>query len=215
MNKNVKRGAIAAVGAATLLSLVVATPSFAHGGKRGQASSTSVSNTTEAPRLAFGSDGTDKPAHAHATVAVTVTAVSADITDVALATRGAKFVAYALAADATALPAAQPTTGGRPVKITGTALTAGVLTGTLSIDAGAAGTTTKYAVYNAAGVGSLVTVTVDAAGVATATSSVALTTVWSAAPAGAMKAPAAGEGKHGKGHGKENGKAKGGRHGRD
>ncbi len=215
MNKNVKHGAIAAVGAATLLSLVVATPSFAHGGKRSQATSTSVSNTTEAPHLAFSRDATDKPAHAHATVAVTVTAVSADITDVTLAARGAKFVAYALAADATALPAAQPTTGGRPVKITGTALSAGVLTGTLSIDAGAAGTTTKYAVYNAAGVGSLVTVTVDAAGVATATSSVALTTVWSAAPAGAIKAPAAGEGKQGKGHGQEKGKAKGGRHGRD
>lgn len=166
MKKNLKRGVMAAAGAATLLSLVIATPSFAHDSKGLQ------------------SGVVAKAAHAHASLAVTITGVSTDITDATVAARGAKFVAYALAADATAIPATQPTTGGKPVRVEGTSLAAGVLTGTLQIDAGAASTTTKYAVYNAAGVGSFVTVTVDAAGVATATSSAALTTVWAAPAAG-------------------------------
>jgi hypothetical protein len=175
MKKNLKRGFIAAAGAATLLSLVVATPSFAHGSKGPKAG---ISASTDAH------DKVTKSAHAHASLAVTITGVSTDITDATIAARGAKFVAYPLAADATAIPATQPTTGGKPVRVDGTSLAAGVLTGTLQIDAGAASTTTKYAVYNAAGVGSFVTVTVDAAGVATATSSAALTTVWAAPAAG-------------------------------
>ncbi len=195
MKKNLKRGVIAAAGVATLLSLAVATPSFAHGSK-GVKTSTSTTDVTD--RVA-------KAAHAHVSLAVTVAGVSTDITDAHIAGHGAKFVAYALAADATAIPATQPTTGGKPVRVEGTTLAAGVLTGTLRIDAGAASTTTKYAIYNAAGVGSFVTVTVDAAGVATATSSAALTTVWAAPAAGDLGI----KGEH-KGEGKKHGK-KGGR----
>ncbi len=199
MKKNLKRGVIAAAGAATLLSLVVATPSFAHGVKGPKAG---VSTSADA------SDKIAKAAHAHASLAVTITGVSTDITDAHIAGHGAKFVAYALAADATAIPATQPTTGGKPVRVEGTSLAAGVLTGTLRIDAGAASTVTKYAIYNAAGVGSFVTVTVDAAGVATATSSAAITAAWSAPVAGELgpKGPKLDGDKHGKG-----GK-KGGRH---
>jgi hypothetical protein len=197
MKKNLKRGVIAAAGVATLLSLAVATPSFAHGSKGVKTSASSTVDSTD--RVA-------KASHAHATIAVTIIGVSADITDAHIAGHGAKFVAYALAADATAIPATQPTTGGKPVRVEGTTLAAGVLTGTLKIDAGAASTTTKYAIYNAAGVGAFVTVTVDAAGVATATSSAALTTVWAAPSTGDLGI----KGEH-KGEGKEHGK-KGGRH---
>ncbi len=197
MKKNLKRGVMAAAGAATLLSLIVATPSFAHGSKGPQ---TGTSTSVDA------ADKVAKAAHAHASLAVSITGVSADITDATVAARGAKFVAYVLAADATAIPATVPTTGGKPVRVEGTSLAAGVLTGTLQIDAGAASTTTKYAIYNAAGVGTFVTVTVDAAGVATATSSAALTTVWAAPAAGDLGI----KGEH-KGEGKKAGK-KGGRH---
>ena len=173
---NMKRTAIIAASAATVFSLAVATPSFAHGVKTGiKASAT-------------------KAAHLHATVAVTVTGIPTTVTDANAASRGAKFVAYALAADATAIPATQPTTGGKPVKVEGTTLASGSLTGTLKIDAGLAGSTTKYAIYNAAGVGTLVTVTVDAAGVATATAATALTAAYVA-----PTAPAMGEGKGMKG----------------
>ena len=173
MNKTLKRKAAIAAGAATVLALAAATPSFAH--MRDGMNDSSA---------------TTKVAHAHATVAATITAVPTTITDVREAARGAKFVAYKLDAAATELPATQPTTGGKPVKVMGTSITDGVLTGTLKLDAGAASTTTKYAIYNAAGAGTLVTVTVDAAGVATANAATALTSVY-AAPT----LPALGEGK--------------------
>ena len=195
MNKNFKRGAIVAASAAAVLSLAVATPSFAKGhGPRGGFSTTAESNREA------------KVAHAHATVAATITAVPTTVTDAKLAARGAKFVAYKLAAYATAIPATQPTTGGKPVKVTGTSITAGVLNGTLSIDAGAASTTTKYAIYNAAGAGVFVTVATDAAGVATATASAALTAVYVA-----PTMPAHGTGKSVKGdRGSFSGSFKGG-----
>ena len=173
MNKTLKRKAAIAAGAATVLALAAATPSFAH--MRDGMNDSSA---------------TTKVAHAHATIAATITAVPTTITDVREAARGAKFVAYKLDAAATELPATQPTTGGKPVKVIGTSITDGVLTGTLKLDAGAASTTTKYAIYNAAGAGTLVTVTVDAAGVATANAATALTAVY-AAPT----MPALGEGK--------------------
>ncbi|WP_296631123.1 hypothetical protein [Rhodoluna sp.] len=178
MNKTFKRGAIIAASAATVLSLAVAAPSFAHENKARISSSSSES----------------KSVHIHATVAATITGVPTTVTTAYSAAKGAKFVAYPLAADATALPATQPTTGGKPLKETGTTLTAGVLTGTVSFKLHAVGTTAKYAVYNAAGVGSFVVVTSDAAGVATATATPALTAVYVA-----PTAPAFGEGKSVKG----------------
>lgn len=164
-----KRTAIIAASAATVFSLAVATPSFAHGAKSGSKASAS------------------QTAHAHATVAVTVSGIPTTITDAQLAARGAKFVAYTLAADATAVPATQPTTGAKSVKVTGTSITAGVLTGTLKLDAGLAGTTTKYAIYNAAGDATFVVVTVDAAGVATAVAATAITATY-VAPTNVAKA---------------------------
>ena len=200
MTKNFKRGAVFAASAAAVLSMAVATPSFATGLKVAAVDGTTTSQfEREAP-----------VAHVHASLPVTITAIPTTVTKVGQIVRGAKFVAYKLAADATALPATQPTTGGKPVKVDAIVGTDNVVRYVLELDAPKTAGTVKLAVYNAAGVGAFVTVTTDAAGVATATSSVALTTVWSAAPAGAIKAPAAGEGKQGKGHGK----AKGGRHGR-
>lgn len=189
MNKTLKRKAAIAAGAATVFALVAATPSFAH-----------MQNGTT------GTSTTTKVAHAHATIAATITAVPTTVTAVNDAARGAKFVAYKLDAAATELPATQPTTGGKPVKVMGTAITNGVLTGTLKLDAGAASTTTKYAIYNAAGAATLVTVTVDAAGVATATAATAITAAYVA-----PTAPALGEGKSVKG---DRGEHKGKRHGR-
>ncbi|MEY4436742.1 MAG: hypothetical protein RL100_206 [Actinomycetota bacterium] len=177
MNKTLKRKAVIAAGTATVLALAAATPSFAH--MRDGMNDSSA---------------TTKFAHVHATIAGTVTAVPTTVTDVRDAARGAKFVAYKLDAAATELPATQPTTGGKPLKVMGTAITDGVLTGTLKLDAGANGTITKYAIYNAAGAGTLVTVTVDAAGVATATATNAITATYVA-----PTAPALGEGKSVKG----------------
>ena len=185
MNKTFKRGAIIAASAATVLSLAVAAPSFAHENKARSSSSSSES----------------KSVHIHATVAATITGVPTTVTTAYSAAKGAKFVAYPLAADATALPASQPTTGGKPLKVSGTTLTAGVLTGTVSFKLHAFSTTAKYAVYNAAGVGSFVVVTSDAAGVATATATPALTAAYVA-----PTAPALGEGKSVKGdRGEHNG----------
>ena len=93
MNKTLKRKAAIAAGAATVLALAAATPSFAH--MRDGMNDSSA---------------TTKVAHAHATVAATITAVPTTITDVREAARGAKFVAYKLDAAATELPATQPTT---------------------------------------------------------------------------------------------------------
>lgn len=175
MNKNLKRGAIVAAGAATVLSLVVATPSFAH-----QRSNSTASTATSTARVA----------HVHATAAVTITGVPATVTDSKLIARGAKFVAYALAADATAIPAAQPTTGGKPVRVEAVKAADGTVTYQAKLPAGAAGSATNYAIYNAAGVGTFVTVTVAADGTTVTASVNSLTTNYVE-----PTAPAYGEGK--------------------
>jgi hypothetical protein len=182
MIKNLKRGAILAASAATVLSLTVVTPSFAHAGK---SFSTSTSGT--ATRVA-------PVAHTHASLPVTITAIPTTVTKVGQIVRGAQFVAYKLAADATAIPATQPTTGGKPSKVDAIVGTDNVVRYALEIDAPTTAGTVKLAVYNAAGVGAFVTVTTDSAGVATATTSAALTTAY-AEPT----KPAMGEGKSVKG----------------
>ena len=188
MTKKFKRGAIAAASAAAVLSLAVATPSFAHGNKgpRGpQVSGSSVSGQVERPV---------KEAHTHASVSATITSIPSTVTNVGQIVRGAKFVAYKLAADATAIPSTQPTTGGKPAKVVAKVGTDNVVSYSVEIDAPLTAGTVKYAVYNAAGVGALVTVVTDSAGAETATSSVALTTAY-AEPT----KPALGEGKGMKG----------------
>ncbi len=180
MNKNLKRNAIVAASAAAVLSLAVATPSFAH---QGVGSTTSTSETREAP-----------VAHTEATLPVTITEIPSTVTQIGKITKGAKFVAYALAADATAIPATQPTTGGKTAKVEANISSNSTVSYALEIHVPVTAGTTKFAVYNAAGVGAFVTVTVDAAGVATATTSAALTAAYVE-----PTKPALGEGKGFKG----------------
>lgn len=193
--KNIKRNAIAAVGVATVLGLVVASPSFAHG-----------NNKNSKPAGATSSNSATKVSGSVATVAATVTAVPSTVTDAHQAGHGGEFVIYKLDAAATSAPATQPTTGGKRVHVKDGTLANGTLTGTLLLRGGAASTTTKYAIYPAAGgTGVFATVTVDAAGVATATASGALTVAYVT-----PTAPALGEGKGIKGERGE-GRGKGGR----
>lgn len=195
-NKNFKRNVVAAASVATVLSLALATPSFAHPSIKGSVAKFAKS-ATSAPRVAA----------AMATVSATITGVPTTVTDAHAAEHGARFVVYKLAADATSAPATQPTTGGHPIGIRGGTLTDGVLTGKLGLKGGAVGTTTKLAIYPTSG-GSPIfaTVTVDASGVATAVTSGALTATFDAT----LKAPAFGEGKGPKG---DRGERHGERHG--
>ena len=187
MTKNLKRNAIVAASAAAVLSMAVATPSFAHGIKGPRGPQVSSSNSAQVDRPA-------KVAHTEATVAATITGIPSTVTQVGQIVRGAKFVAYPVAADATAIPETQPTTGGKPAKVEATVAADSKISYAVEIHVPATAGTSKFAVYNAAGVGALVTVTVDSAGVATATTSAALTTAY-AEPT----KPALGEGKSGKG----------------
>jgi hypothetical protein len=198
MNKNLKRGALLAASAATVLSLTIATPSFAHDGKaKGpRAGSSSLANENREA----------KAPHTHASVAVSITAIPATVTNVGQIVRGAKFVAYPLAADATSVPATKPTLGGKPAKVEAKVSATNTLSYQLKIAAPATAGVAKFAVYNSAGIGALVTVTTDSAGVATATSSVALTTAY-AEPT----KPAMGKGKGKKGDHKHDGRMKMGR----
>jgi hypothetical protein len=175
MTKNFKRGAVMAASAAAILSMTIATPSFAKGhgnqnhGQRGaQFSNSANTNQVERPVRPIKST----PAF----VAATVTSVPSSVTVVRDASIGGTFIAYPLAADATALPSTQPTTGGEQIKVSGVSLTNGVLTGNIRLIGGAPSSTSKFAVYNTNGVGALVTVTVDASGISTATASAALST---------------------------------------
>ena len=187
MTKNFKRGTVMAASAAVVLSMTVATPSFATAGDTSRVTAATTSTTSDVTRPA-------PVAHTHASVPVTVTGIPSTVNKIGQITKGAKFVSYKLAADATALPAAQPTTGGKPSKVVAILAADNTVSYALELDAPVTAGTVKFAVYNAAGVGSLVTVTTDAAGVATATASVALTTVY----ADPTK-PALGEGKSVKG----------------
>ena len=183
---NMKRSTIIVASAATIFSMALAAPSFA-----ATPDSNSTSTSTEF-----------KAAHLHASVAVSITDIPATITKVGQIVRGAKFVAFKLADDATAIPATQPTTGGKPVRVEANVNSSNLVSYSLEFPAPATAGAVKLAVYNAAGVGTLVTVTTDSAGVATATSESALTAAYVA-----PTAPAMGEGKgmkaeRGEGHGK-------------
>ncbi len=166
--------------------------------------------------------------HAHATVSATITGIPATVTSSHEASHGAYFTVYKLSASATAVPASEPTTGGKRIGvrpdrgaadpvISGTSLTA-----TLGFPADVVGIS-KYALYPSDGTAAiLVTVNVSDAGVATVTSSRPLTVAYSATVAaehpvrghdGAGKRDGGkgfgGEGRGGKGHG---GKGHGPRH---
>jgi len=189
--KNIKRSAAIATGAAVALSLMASVPSFAV--------TTTDGSTTATPSTSTSAT----VARVETSLPVTITGIPAGTTKINQITRGAQFVAYKLAADATAIPATQPTTGGKPVKVEANISAEGVVSYSLDIHVAAtASTTTKYAVYNAAGVGAFVTVVTDAAGTsATATTSAALTTAYTAPSTPALGAGKGVKGDRGERHG--------------
>ncbi len=197
MKKNLKRNLVAAAGAATVLSLAFASPSLAH--SKSQTSTTSTSTTKAAHADKMGAFGK---------LAATVTGVPTTVTDARSASRGAYFTVYTLDAAATAVPTTQPTTGGIRLEVRGGTLATATLTGDIPLKAGAASTTTNYAIYpSTGGTAVFATVTVDAAGVATVTSSAALTATYDAtiAAAAPVAGPGKGEGKMGDGRGRGKG----------
>ena len=158
MIKNNKKVAVAAAGLATALTLSFAAPSFA-------ATSTDSGTTNSIGSIGSKKAKAPRPIFANVAVPVSITGIPTTVTDAHDAAHGAQFNVYVLDAAATELPATQPTTGAKVV---------GVHPG-----GGAAGTTTKLAVYPVnGGAGSLVTVTVSANGIATQASSAALTSVY-------------------------------------
>lgn len=200
MNKNQKRNLIAAAGAATVLSVIFAGPSIAstHSAK---AASSSSSSSTGSQTWSKDQQRGPKLAGTFGQLAATVTGVPSTVTDARSASRGAYFTVYTLASTATEAPATAPTTGGVRLEIRGGTLTAGTLAGNIPLLGGANGSTTKVAVYPSTGGAAIfATVTVDANGVATVTSSGSLTATYDAATA--AKAPAG----RGEGFGNRDGK---------
>lgn len=200
---------IAIAAAATLLAgvAVASLPAAAHDRP---SSSSSVSN--------------EHGRHAHATVSATITGIPSTVTSSNLASHGAYFTAYQLSESATSVPASEPTTGGKRIGVRGEprstepAISGSTLTATLGFPAGAAGTA-KYALYPSDGTAAiLVTVNVSDAGVATVTSSRALTVAYNASVAAQHPVGPEGEPGHGKrdggkrdGHPGKGGKPEGGK----
>lgn len=185
MNKNLKRGLVFAASAAAIASLTLAAPAQAH--DRGSANGTTKSETSRT----------------HATVSATVTGIPSSVTSSHVAHHGAYFTVYQLASTETSLPASQPTTGGKQMRVhpatpgSTSTITNGTLTGVLSFH-GTAGSTVRYAVYPSNGGSAvLVTVVTDSSGASTVTKSGALTASYSQSIADA--APSKGEGME-KGH---------------
>jgi hypothetical protein len=192
-NKTLKLTAIAA-GAVLLAGTAFAAPSFAH--PKGGASSSSTSKDASDVRGKHGA----KPPVALSTIAATITGVPTTVTDLEVAEHSALFMGYEYS---TTAPTTQPTTGGRPVHFKATALASGTVTGTLEFKAPKTAGTYKLAVYTSStdATADVVTIVVDSAGVATATSSAALTATYDANVT--RPTPPAGEkpGKGGKGKG--------------
>ena len=202
--KALKLTAIAA-GAIVLAGTAFAAPSFAH--PKGTSSSTSVSKDASDVRGKFKKG--PKAEGAKATLAATITGVPTTVTDLEVAEHSALFMGYEYT---TTAPTTQPTTGGRPVHFEATALTSGTVTGTLEFKAPKTAGTYKLAVYTSStdATADLVTIVVDSAGVATATSSSALTATYDAnvtrpTPPAGEKPGKGGKGKGGHGHGPKGG----------
>jgi hypothetical protein len=197
--KALKLTAIAA-GAVLLAGTAFAAPSFAH--PKGNPSSFSASKDANDVR---GKQGA-KPPVALSTIAATITGVPTTVTDLEAAEHSALFMGYEYS---TAAPSIQPTSGGRPVHFKATALANGTVNGTLEFKAPKTAGTYKLAVYTSSTDATpvLVTIVVDASGVATATASAALTATYdatitrSAPPANGEKPRKDGHGKGGLGHG--------------
>ena len=202
--KALKLTAIAA-GAILLAGTAFAAPSFAH--QKGTSSSTSASKDASDVRGKFKQGA--KAQGAKSTLAATITGVPTTVTDLEVAEHSALFMGYEFT---TTAPTAQPTTGGRPVHFEATALTAGTVTGTLEFKSPKTAGTYKLAVYTSStdATADIVTIVVDTAGVATATSSSALTATYDAnvtrpTPPAGEKLGKGGKGKGGHGHGPKGG----------
>ena len=184
-NKTKKLTAIAA-GAVVLTGAAFAAPSFAsvkhHTFKAASSSTAAASTPTTAPTWG-GASGDAQDGHKafglSASLPATVTAVPATVTDAEVAEHGATFIAYAYTGTA---PTTQPTTGAMPAHFEAATLTGTTATGTLDLRVSKTAGTYTFAVYasktDATPV--IVTVVVDAAGKATATSSAALTAAYDA-----------------------------------
>jgi hypothetical protein len=136
-----------------------------------------------------------------ATISATITGVPSTVTDLEVAEHSALFLGFEYT---TTAPTTQPTTGGRPVHFEATALANGTVTGTLEFKAPKTAGTYKLAVYNSKTDSTpvLVTIVVDAAGKATATSSGSITAAYDATvthPAPPAKGEKPGKGGKGKG----------------
>jgi hypothetical protein len=135
------------------------------------------------------------------TVAATITGVPSTVTDLEVAEHGALFFAYEYTGTA---PTTQPTTGGHPARFEATALANGTVTGSLGFLSPKTAGTYNVAVYTSStdATPDLVTITVDSAGKATATSATALTAAYDATAAAkgpGFGGPGFGPGKDGKG----------------
>ncbi|MEN9965656.1 MAG: hypothetical protein RJA60_653 [Actinomycetota bacterium] len=202
--KALKLTAIAA-GAILLAGTAFAAPSFAH--QKGTSSSSSASKDASDVRGKFKQGA--KAQGAKSTLAATITGVPTTVTDLEVAEHSALFMGYEFT---TTAPTAQPTTGGRPVHFEATALTNGTVTGNLEFKSPKTAGTYKLAVYTSStdATADVVTIVVDAAGVATATSSAALTATYDAnvtrpTPPAGEKPGKGGKGKGGHGHGLKGG----------
>ena len=204
--KTLKLTAIAA-GAVVLAGAAFAAPSFASAKHTSvkAASSSSTGTTGTAPTWGGKSgdavDGKFKrglPAdRVESTVAATITGVPSTVTDLEVAEHSALFFAYEYTGTA---PTTQPTTGVHPARFEATALANGTVTGTLGFLSPKTAGTYNVAVYTSStdATPDLVTITVDSAGKATATSATALTAAYDATAA--AKGPGfGGPGKDGKG----------------
>jgi hypothetical protein len=205
MEKKALKLTAVAAGAILLAGTAFAAPSFAH--QKGTSSSTSASKDASDVRGKFKQGA--KAQGAKSTIAATITGVPTTVTDLEVAEHSALFMGYEFT---TTAPTAQPTTGGRPVHFEATALTPGTVTGTLEFKSPKTAGTYKLAVYTSStdATADVVTIVVDAAGVATATSSAALTATYDAnvtrpTPPAGEKPGKGGKGKGGHGHGPKGG----------
>ena len=192
---------IASVGSAALIGgLIMAAPSF---GSQGYASVHSEDH--EASQV--------RGEHGHASVTATITNIPATVTDLKDAVRGANFLAFKI--DTSALPETQPSEGGHVVGIKPTRsedgtreipeIVSGSVEGDLLIKSPLDEGTSYFALYPSdGGEAVLVTVVVDADGVATATASSELQVSYSADVAANTPAKMEHKGKRGErgqGHG--------------
>ena len=202
--------AIAATAAITATALAISLPSLAHNGrdKPGERGGIGVEAHKESAHGKMMSKGS------FASVSVAITNVPSDVTSLREAAKGANFGVYRLADDATVLPETKPEAKSRTIGIKPEMGEAGSLElpeiidgdiqATLSFKTAGEVGVKKFAVYPSDGSDPiLVTMTTDAAGATTLTSSADLTVSYSEKVAATFEQWKMKKGGHGKmGHGK-------------